>query len=363
LIKEYLRELSREDPMIQIRRFELLVAALSICATVLSPSLAAQSIVADHSSVTQFDQIPQAYIEQIQLNRSFYYAHTSHGSQIVTGIDMLSIENSAYATPYIYEVGDDLGGYGDTTWAPPLRAYLNDHDEINVAMLSWCGGVSDNSVEGINAYLNKMANLEEDYPSVTFIYMTGHLDGSGDEGNLTLRNNQIRDYCVANGKVLFDFADIETWDPDGVRYADGSDACEWCYDWCGSHTCPDCSGCAHSHCFNCYQKGKAFWWMMARVEGWSTNPQPCGGCVGRVGDANGNGDDEPTIGDISIMIDAKFIAGDCEQAHLCLAEADVNLSGGASPVCDDISVSDISILIDYLFITGSAGMALPDCPS
>ena len=35
----------------------------------------------------------------------------------------------------------------------------------------------------------------------------------------------------------------------GDYYPDGSDACEWCYDWCAEHECPDC-GCAHSHCFN-----------------------------------------------------------------------------------------------------------------
>ena len=28
---------------------------------------------------------------------------------------------------------------------------------------------------------------------------------------------------------------------------------------------------AHSHCLNCYQKGKAFWWMMARIAGWDGN--------------------------------------------------------------------------------------------
>ena len=53
--------------------------------------------------------------------------------------------------------------------------------------------------------------------------MTGHLDGTGPSGNLYARNDQIRDYCVANGKVLFDFADIESWDPGGVYYPDEDD--------------------------------------------------------------------------------------------------------------------------------------------
>jgi len=105
--------------------------------------------------------------------------------------------------------------------------------------------------------------LENDFPGVLFIYMTGHLDGTGPSGNLYQRNNQIRAYCSANDKILFDFADIESYDPDGTYYPDEGDACSWCTDWCAENDCEDCGGCAHSHCFNCYQKGKAFWWMMA----------------------------------------------------------------------------------------------------
>jgi hypothetical protein len=82
-------------------------------------------------------------------------------------------------------------------------------------------------------------------------------------------------------------------------------------------------------------------------------------CVGRVGDANGVGGDEPTISDISVMIDALFISGKFD-AIACLAEADVNQSGGPNPGTADITISDISYLIDYLFITGSV-LGLPDC--
>lgn len=85
-----------------------------------------------------------------------------------------------------------------------------------------------------------------------------------------------------------------------------------------------------------------------------------GCCVGRVGDANGSGDDEPTISDVAILIDAKFIAGSCEGKIECLQEADINQSGGFEPTCDDITISDISVLIDYLFITGSS-LGLADC--
>ncbi len=83
-------------------------------------------------------------------------------------------------------------------------------------------------------------------------------------------------------------------------------------------------------------------------------------CVGRVGDANGLGGDEPTIGDVSVMIDAKFITGTCEGILDCMTEADVNQTGLLAADCDDVTIGDISILIDYLFITGST-LGLNDC--
>jgi hypothetical protein len=86
-------------------------------------------------------------------------------------------------------------------------------------------------------------------------------------------------------------------------------------------------------------------------------------CVLRVGDANGSGDDAPTIGDVSIMIDAKFIAQSCDGKISCLAEADINQSASGEATCDDITIGDISMLIDYLFITGPETFGpLPDCP-
>jgi hypothetical protein len=82
-----------------------------------------------------------------------------------------------------------------------------------------------------------------------------------------------------------------------------------------------------------------------------------------VGDANMSSGsdlpDLPTIGDISVMIDAKFITSDCvgpdPQTPIiaCLDEADVNGSGlSHGATCDDITIGDVSLLIDYLFITG-----------
>ena len=75
-----------------------------------------------------------------------------------------------------------------------------------------------------------------------------------------------------------------------------------------------------------------------------------GCCVGRVGDANGSGDDEPSVADIGRIVEFLFISG---APFPCLHEADVNQSGGPNPQPTDVSVADIGVLVDYLFITGT----------
>jgi hypothetical protein len=236
----------------------LLVALLAGSAAVAAP------IIADHSSVQAFESIPDSTVTAIGTAYRFFYGHTSHGRQIMTGLDMIESENGLYVPPSFQEYGDDLGESGDTSWVPPTRAYLNANPTCNAVMWSWCGGASFTDSADMMIYLNTMSGLEEDYPNVLFIYMTGHLDGGGPSGDLYASNNLIRSYCTTNSKVLFDFADIESYDPDGNYYPDETDACNWCTEWCQQHpTCPSCGECAHSHCFNCYQKGKAFWWLMA----------------------------------------------------------------------------------------------------
>ncbi len=98
-----------------------------------------------------------------------------------------------------------------------------------------------------------------------------------------------------------------------------------------------------------FQSSQGYWPLLGSL----------GCCVGRVGDANGAGGDEPTIGDISVLIDALFISGNTGVIS-CLTEADINQSGGANPTAGDITIGDISVLIDYLFVTGPT-LGLPNC--
>ena len=248
-----------------------------------------QGLTIGHKS-TDISEIPAAYLFKAKENLSVWYGHTSHGSQITSG--MAAMNRSPYtfnrdgsggALKYV-ETGGDLGHKGSLRWEKSTRKYLDAGGTANVIMWSWCGGCSDNHPEGVKAYLQAMHQLEKDYPNRVFVYMTGHMDGSGKTGNLHRVNNQIRTFCQKNKKVLFDFADIESYDPDGKSYLDFRlrDTCDyqdddgrknWAVEWVKKN--PDHGmdlpkSAAHTHPLNGALKGRAFWAMMARLAGWKS---------------------------------------------------------------------------------------------
>lgn len=253
------------------------------------PNSPQKPIIIDHSS-THFEKVPEEWIERAKKNIRIAYGHTSHGSQILSGMARLYHKNKIYAygnsnfgnklVIFDRDPEGDLGNPDRLTWAERTRTYLRSWGDVNVVLWSWCGQVSSATSADIEIYLNLMNKLENEFPDVVFIYMTGHLDGTGENGNLNIRNNQIRQFCKQNNKVLYDFADIESYDPDGqyllIKFAD--DACNfndnnqrknWADEWCFTHpgACEKYD-CAHSRPLNCDLKAKAFWWMMARLAGW-----------------------------------------------------------------------------------------------
>ncbi|MBN2102515.1 hypothetical protein JW835_00575 [bacterium] len=253
----------------------------------------------------------------------------------------------------------DLGNPNGTQWAIDTRTYLNDpaNSDINVIIWSWCGQLSgiwahrygwpgweswdeinhcfhlfDDIAYDISSgsdlrlqledigsfvgyYLLQMSELEQDYPEVRFIYMTGHLDGTGLDGILNKHNEIICEYCCEYNKILYDFADIESYDPDGIDFISqlGDDGCNydannngitetngasaalpingdanWAIEWQDSHlqfdpnldenedgitdSQPDAawyySTSAHSQALNANLKAYASWWLWARLAGW-----------------------------------------------------------------------------------------------
>jgi len=273
------------------------VDSTSFCVNVSysSPAPTDSSMIIDHTCC-DITTVPESAIQGAIDNLVIAYGHTSHGSQLVTGMDSLAgfLDDDLYR--YSSTGADntlrlidrpfgvpDLGNPNSTDWEAATRTYLDSHPEVNVVIWSWCGQVRTATESYIDNYLSLMTGLENDYPAVSFVYMTGHLTGESPGSNIFVRNQQIRDYCIDNNRILYDFADIESYDPDGSFYADkrANDNCDYDSDNDGS---PDSNWAVtwqnenpggwyqcradHTQPLNANLKAYAAWYLCARLGGW-----------------------------------------------------------------------------------------------
>jgi hypothetical protein len=287
---------------------------------------------------TDLSKIPAQWITRAKSDLHIAYNHTSHGSQLISGMNALehfpafgdkyawrdtshgdaqSLSLDDRGIPGINDLsnGDrDSDGNGHADWADRTYDFLIDSNNyhVNVIMWSWC----NISGHDIQRYLDSMEWLiglfgeggthsrAAAYP-VKFVFMTAHANGQGENDSSDTPNKLIRQHVIDNDRILFDFSDIENYDPDNNYFLDrrlddalnydadgvGSREANWATEYLlrydggeldqlthgeGVAGYSGVSSCAHSPeggetadaKLNCVLKGRGIWYLFARLAGW-----------------------------------------------------------------------------------------------
>jgi len=319
-------------------------------------------IIADHTVVDLYGEIPQYWIDQVK-QMLVVIPGESHGRGIIYGLELLAADDPNYAIdPTWFGAPEgpttdhlrlartfwdgsnwhDWGGEEDFWTSEAARTtmrsnfdYMQDNQSnpIDALGFGWCwdmtwlngpqgeadpvydvrwsgstvGGPDGNLPWGLDSddsslttnsvnlqtYLSAVDSYNaHDSESVTF-FSTGPVDRdsaalspANSEASYAryLKHQAIRDYVAANGGVLFDYADILSWEA-GQQYTE---------EWQG-HAYPTgvptlatggagyggtnpgvherADGDSHISEEACLRLGKAMWWMLARLAGWNGIPE------------------------------------------------------------------------------------------
>lgn len=178
-----------------------LPAALAAAAHAAPPTPVTQAgaaIVIDHTC-TDLSRIPAVWIEQAR-RLAVHYAHTSHGEQVLQGLQKLGDVNPQYAVEIFYDPptdrppytgalriydGNDYGGdnyitpemYWDSTAGLAHTRSVAGTGLFDVSVWTWCGQQSDNDVSTVTRYNTTLRTLDNEYPAMRFVHWTGHANG------------------------------------------------------------------------------------------------------------------------------------------------------------------------------------------
>jgi len=262
-------------------------------------------IIADHTVVDKYDDIPQYYIDQVK-KMWLSYAGESHTNAIRTGMVLLENLNPKYAVSQIstgtpepfttanlrvneatwgsYRSGPTgwVHSYGEEDWytspgaIAQTKASLDYCASIGPALAAfgfgWCYDPDYMSPEAVSDYLQATQEYVnychlKGYPTKVF-FSTGPVDDySGLYGyNNYLRWEQIRDYVALDEtRILFDYADILCWSNSGVQSTQTYNTYTYPAIVPENYT-PITQG--HISDIGSIRLAKAMWWMLARIAGW-----------------------------------------------------------------------------------------------
>ncbi len=249
------------------------------------PTDPAGAVVIDHKCV-DLSAIPQIHIAPAGSLR-LLLRHASVGQGIGWGLDCFAGLHPTNSECSCHLPGD----YPRDNWVLELRAgnwkdKVDDlvtqaetrTDEFDVFTMKFCyiDALGDSHPDW-DYYRTAMEQLELNYPDKVFVWWTIPLTRDGMPGT-DFFNAIVRSYCRANGKILFDIADIECHDPNGLKQtnAQGNEVI------CADYTKEIHAG--HLNVPGRIRVASALWQLMASIAGWHR------GSIQAAIDAASNGD-------------------------------------------------------------------------
>lgn len=238
------------------------------------------------------DNIPLTVLDDIR-TMDVYFEHASVGHNIMNGLLTLAgTDHIRYDFVHgetdttLDNASDEIGtvipawfvahdGFGDNWRDNPgfalklsgFNSRLRDNDfaaALDVAMFKFCyiddDGITDPQTS-FNSVRSVMDGLEADYPGTTFVWFTMPIEiESGTDANRAAFNELMRAYCSANGKWLFDIADIESYSPDGVHQIDVDGIEFLSADYAEEDS--------HLNAVGQERVARAWWVLLAKIRGW-----------------------------------------------------------------------------------------------
>ncbi len=166
-----------------------------------------------------------------------------------------------YSDPGSENPAGDIQSFGGR-WSGGLNVYGND------PVHPW-GNTPADSSPCMQDYLDAVEQYMAQDPTIVHFFTTGPVDGYlGENGwQRHQKHEYIRDYVKSRpGSVLFDFADILTYDNDNTQNIVNWEGHFW------PHITDTNLGdgmVGHIGEAGALRLGKALWWMLARISGWN----------------------------------------------------------------------------------------------
>jgi uncharacterized protein YjdB len=287
-----------------MKRTLLFALCFSLTSTILP------QIIADHTVVDKYVDIPQFYIDEVK-KMWLSYAGESHSLGIRVGMRLLEEQDPKYAVsvlegsfgdtpePYttanlrvsratwgdvdydegwVYYYGEE-DWYGSPTAINRTKAGLNYYNTIGPYMAAfgfgWCWDPDEtNMTTYLNATQQYIDYCTNNGYATTVFFTTGPVDwvcSEGETGYLKyLAYKAIRDYVALDeSRILFDYADILYYDADGstnIQTWNGHD-----YPIITETNLLPVDENYHISETGALRLAKAMWWMLARIAGWDGN--------------------------------------------------------------------------------------------